>query len=196
LAKAEVQPAWPQADGIYETYPRAAQELLAQASGWPDIQRVERTELEPWFSPEQWQRVKSPEGIISLANRRSEVQVRLPHLAAPQALAVLRIFGGVIPGGYYELRIRCGSELIFTHRFYASESILVAAPLLQEALAAAGGHLTVALQPLPEGPAEPLMNIALSYAGFFPLAGKLESLARELDAGRRGDAAVPQGAGV
>jgi ubiquinone/menaquinone biosynthesis C-methylase UbiE len=192
-AREAVPQVWPQADGIYETYPQAAQELLAQPSGLPDIQRAVPADLAPWFSEEQWQRVKSPEGIISLTNRRPDAQVRLPALAAPRALAVLRIFGGVIPGGFYELQIRCGEDLIFTHRFYASESVLAAVPLAQGDLATAGGQLAVALKPLPEGPAEPLMNIALSYAGFFPLCGELEPLARVLDNDRRGKAAAAAG---
>jgi hypothetical protein len=179
------QLAEPRIDGIFETYPEAMRELLSQPSLLPEIQRVEKEALHPWFLPEQWQWVKSPEGIVSLTNRSPQIQVRLPETPGAKSLFVLRVFGGSIPGGYYQLRIRCGEHELFSHGFYGPESVLFAEPLAREMLAAHAWTLDVELLPLPERQCDPLLSIAASYAGFFPLQDNLETLAQVLDQSRQ-----------
>jgi SAM-dependent methyltransferase len=159
----------PRHEGIYEAYPAAMRDLLAQPSRLPDLQQCGEAASRPWFPTEHWNFTRGENQIVSLTNRTTRPVVNLPRVSDEEALTVLRIYCAVTPGSYFRLAIRCGREELFAHGAYIPETVLFAAPIPIRTLAAGDWRLDLELTPLPERATEAPMTVAVSYAGFFPL---------------------------
>ncbi len=174
------QKAWPQLDGVYNTFPPAIREILGQSSLVADIQQSPVPLLQDYFPSSSWTTAhgdfeliameKIKHQLLSLINKSNEAQLQLPVLpAGGKGLLICRLFTQVETDHFYKITLSVAGKPLLERDTFSSENLLLKVIVDQTDLTGAEQKLQLRLSPLQAGHEQHPFKLALSYAGFFKI---------------------------
>ncbi len=157
-----------ESDGIFNGFPPQSQKILGQSSRLPSLQDDPPEKVTPAFPADQWNLSRNGQGIVSLSPRQTRAAITI----APNqedSLLILRIYCGVGPDGFYELRLLRGADRLAVVPVYHAESRLCLAQIppgtgeVVMEIGAINSNAVCSFKP----------PLAIAYAGLFTTSSSL-----------------------